>query len=385
MKILNVFSKILFVLICLYSIIYYLDHTYIYKALRVTYFTGHSTAFLEDYTFFENATIKATNGQAWPLQDKYNTIDLSEDQQRFHRESKSIAFLVFKNDRILFEQYYNGFSKESKTNSFSIAKSYVVALLGRAIKEGYVASLDQRVIDYLPDLSGEYAHDVTMGDLASMSAGMKWREEYYLPFNVTTESYFTPDLYQLIMDIPIEKEPGLRYHYQSGATQLLGLALTKATGMSLSEYLQQAIWQPLGYQYDAFWQLDSKENRNEKSFCCLASNARDFARLAKLYKNHGRWNDQQLLDSVFVSRSLKPRFEEAPHYGYGIWLKEFQNKKAFLMKGHLGQYIITFPSEDLIIVRLGHKKLGEDIGHFTTDIEKFMAMGLDINSQSEMM
>ena len=376
MKILNGLSKILFVLICLYSFIYHLDYTYVFKAIRVSYFTGHSTAFLEDYAFFENATIKATNGQPWPLHEAYNAIELSQEHLDFHKESKSIAFLVFKNDQILLEQYYDGFSTNSKTNSFSVAKSYVVALLGKAIKEGYVNGLDQKVIDFLPELSGDYAHQVTMGDLASMSAGMQWQEEYYLPINVTTESYFTPDLYQLMMAIPIQDEPGQAYHYQSGATQLLGLALAKATKRSLSDYLQQSIWHPLGYQQDAFWQLDSKKHRNEKSFCCLASNARDFARLAKLYKNHGRWNGQQILDSTFVSRSLTPRFEEAPHYGYGFWFEEFENKSAFLMKGHSGQYVITFPSEDLIIVRLGHKELSEDI-------ETFMAMGLEVNSQYE--
>ncbi len=378
MNILNILLKVLFVIICLYSVIYHLDYTYILKALRVTYFTGHSTAFLEDYTFFENSTIKATHGQPWPLHEKYNMIRLSQEHLEFHKESKSIAFLVFKNDQILLEQYYDGFSKNSKTNSFSVAKTYVVALLGKAIKEGYVNGLDQKVIDFLPQLSGDYAHKVTMGDLASMSSGMQWKEEYYLPFNVTTESYFTPDLYQLMMAIPIEYEPGRAYHYQSGATQLLGLALAKATKMFLSDYLQQSIWHPLGYQHDAFWQLDSKKNRNEKSFCCLAIHPRDFARLAKLYKNRGRWKGQQILDSTFVSRSLTPRFEQAPHYGYGIWFKEFNNKSAFLMKGHLGQYVITFPSEDLIIVRLGHKEL-------SGDIETFMAMGLEVISQYEMM
>ncbi len=381
MKILNVLSTIFYILICKYSILYFLDYTYIYKALRVTYFTGHSTAFLEDYPFFENTTIKASNGQPWPIHKKYNTLDLSKNQKQFHKESESIAFLVIKNDEILFEQYYDGFSEKSKTNSFSMIKSYVVALLGKAIKEGYVDSLHQKVVDFLPDLSGAYAHKVTMGDLASMSAGMQWNEEYYLPFNVTAESYFTPDLYHLMMDIPISHEPGLQYDYQSGATQLLGLALAKATGMPLSSYLEQSFWYPLGYQSDALWQLDSQKNRNEKAFCCLASNARDFARLAKLYKNHGQWNGQQILDSIFIARSLNPRFEDTPDYGYGFWLKEFQGHQAFLMRGHLGQYVITFPSEDLIIVRLGHEKLEENVHPFASDIEQFMAMGLTINAQ----
>ncbi len=373
--------NVLIILVFIYSIIYFLDLNYIYKAVRVVYFTGHKTAFLEDYTFFENQNIKASKSpQPWAQHQLYNTIQLSLEHQQFLQESKSISFVVIKEDKILYERYWDGFDESSKTNSFSVTKSYVTALLGKAIKDGYVEGFDHRVIDILPELKGKYAHKVTLGDLASMSGGLKWKEEYYIPINRTSGIYFTQDLHNLMMGIPIEKNPGQRYVYQSGSIQLLGLAIAKATGKSLSDYLQESFFEPMGYQYDAFWQLDSKRRRVEKSFCCIASNAKDFARLAKLYKDYGRWNGAQILDSVFIAQSLTPRFEDSPHFGYGIWLREFHGKKAFLMRGHLGQYIITIPSEDLIIVRLGHKKLGEKVGSFTSDIEQYVDMGLEINS-----
>jgi CubicO group peptidase (beta-lactamase class C family) len=124
----------------------------------------------------------------------------------------------------------------------------------------------------------------------------------------------------------------------------------------------------------------------EKAFCCLATNARDFARFGKLYKNHGRWNDKQLLDSTFVALSVKPRFEESPEYGYGWWLEVFEGKKVFMMRGHLGQYVLVVPEEDLIVVRLGHLKdrekeiEGKTSGgeSFTKDIYVYLEGGLEM-------
>ena len=133
------------------------------------------------------------------------------------------------------------------------------------------------------------------------------------------------------------------------------MVISKATGKTLSAYLSESFWKPLGMAEDALWQLDSDESGMEKAYCCIASNARDFARFGKLYKDYGKWNGRQVLDSAFVALSTSPRFEEAPHYGYGFWLENFNGKKVFYMRGILGQYVITIPEDDLIIVRLGHQ------------------------------
>jgi len=121
----------------------------------------------------------------------------------------------------------------------------------------------------------------------------------------------------------------------------------------------------MGAKEDALWQLDSEENGMEKAYCCFASNARDFARMGKLYKDNGEWNGTQLLDSAFIALSTRPRFEESPEYGYGWWLTDYNGEKGFAMRGHLGQYIIVFPATDLIIVRLGHMK-GPKLNRFGT-------------------
>ena len=267
-----------------------------------------------------------------------------------------------------------------------MVKSVVSALMGIAIQEGAIQSLDQKVVDFIPELKGTYAQEVKVGDLSSMASGQKWIEEYYNPFSVTSASYFVNDLDALILDQPIIEKPGQSFQYKSGTTQLLGMVVKKATGKTLSAYMTEKLWQPIGAEHLALWQLDSADKGMEKAFCCLATNARDFARVGKLYKNHGQWNGIQVLDSVFVALSTKPRFEQSPEYGYGWWLDRFHEKKVFMMRGHLGQYILVVPEEDLIVVRLGHLKDKEKGGKgkssgghpFTKDIYVYLEAGLEM-------
>ena len=368
-----------------FSLIYVSKYNYLLTGISTVYLTGHTTAYLTDYKkFYNDSILKSAQPQPWPLHDFYNQFLTNNALEDYHKDRKTVAYLVIKSDSILYEKYYDGFGRDSKSNSFSVVKSVVSALMGIAIQDGDIKSLDQKVVDFIPDLKGPYADQVTVGDLSSMASGQKWSEEYYNPFSVTSASYFVKDLDALIIDQPITEKPGEKFRYKSGTTQLLGMVIKKATGKTLSDYLTEKLWQPLGAEKTALWQLDSEEKGMEKAFCCLATNARDFARIGKLYKNHGRWNGTQLLDSSFVELSVKPRFEESPQYGYGWWLDDFKGKKVFMMRGHLGQYILVVPEEDLIVVRLGHLKdevnknkssLGDP---FTKDIYVYLEGGLEM-------
>ncbi len=164
----------------------------------------------------------------------------------------------------------------------------------------------------------------------------------------------------MMLELDIVEEPGKEFKYLSGSTQLLAMVIEKATGKKTADYFSESFWKPLGAEHDALWQVDSEKNGMVKSYCCFASNARDFARFGKLYKDHGKWQNKQLLDSTFVAKSVQPRFEGEP-YGYGFWLGKSQGKEYFAMRGHLGQYVIVFPKENIIVVRLGHSK-GETNG-----------------------
>ncbi len=234
-----------------------------------------------------------------------------------------------------------------------MAKSITSALLGKAIKDGYISSLDQPIGDFFE----QYRNDkTTVGDLSSMASGLDWVESYTSPFSVTARSYYDDDLAETILNQKVVEAPGERFKYLSGNSQLLGMVLEKATGGKLANYLTESFWQPLGAEQPALWQVDDDEHKLAKTFCCIASNARDFARFGKLYKDYGTWNGEQLLDSSFVAKSIVPRFPESPEYGYGFWLSDHLNKKIFVMRGILGQYVITIPEDDLIIVRLGHQR-----------------------------
>jgi CubicO group peptidase (beta-lactamase class C family) len=243
-----------------------------------------------------------------------------------------------------------------------MAKSFVSAMLGKAIMDGYIEGLDQPVSDYFKEFSEGKAAKLTVGDLSTMSSGLNYVEKYYSPFSLTARSYFTSDLESLILGLEVIEEPGQRYKYLSSDTQLLGMILEKATGKNLSDYLSESFWKPMGAKIASPWQVDSKENNLVKAFCCIASNARDFARLGKLYKQNGKWKGRQLLDSSFIAKSLTPKFSNAPFYGYGWWLDKYKGKEIFYLRGHLGQLTIVIPEDDLIIVRLGNLISKEEQG-----------------------
>jgi CubicO group peptidase (beta-lactamase class C family) len=169
-----------------------------------------------------------------------------------------------------------------------MAKSILSALLGKAISEGHIKSLDQPVKDFLLQLKGPYAEVVTMGDLSSMSSGLNWDEDYDAPLSLIADAYYTSDLKSLVLDQPINTIPGKAFIYKSGATQLSGMAMENALDQKLNRYLNKSFWQELGAEKEALWQVDSKKRGTEKFLYCFASNARDFAHFGKLYKNHGR-------------------------------------------------------------------------------------------------
>ena len=380
------FSTLIFIILVAVSLLYLSDYSYLLRAVTKIYFTGHTTAFLSDYQQFENRVLPASeNPQPWPLHKNYNSVDLSERLEVFHRETKTVAFVMFKNDSLYIEKYYDGYGPDSKSNSFSVAKSFISALLGRAIKDGKIKSLDQKVKEFIPELQGPYADQVTVGDLSSMASGQKWDEAYYSPLSVTTAAYFVEDLGKLILQQPIDEAPGKKYIYKSGTTQLLGMVLTKATGKSLTDYLYETLWNPMGAEYESYWQIDSEENELEKAYCCIASNAKDFARMGKLYKDYGKWEGQVLLDSSFVAKSIQARFPESPEYGYGWWLKSYKGHDVFMMRGHLGQYVMVFPKENIILVRLGHTKGpdGPTGDPFTPDIYTYMEAALELNPDAD--
>ena len=240
-------------------LLYLFDYSYILRGVRVVYFTGHNSSFIDDYPYFENDIIeKSDTPEPWSNHKDYNSVKETEILSTSNKDWKTIAFVIIKNDSIWFEKYYEEFDENSQTNSFSMAKSITTSLLGKAIMDGYIKDLDQPISDFYPEY--DYAK-TTVGDLASMASGLDWVENYTSPFSVTATANYDDDLAETILNQKVIKTPGVAYKYLSGNTALLGMIIQKATKKPLAEYLSESFWKPLGTTNDALWQLDDDENR----------------------------------------------------------------------------------------------------------------------------
>ena len=331
---------------------------YLSELASTVYKIQRTKADITDYKYFENIEISKSNSpQLWPIHKNYNIKPETQNLKKIHTELGTVAYLIIKNDSIWHEKYYKGYNQNSYSNSFSMAKSIVSATMGKAIGDGYFESLDDKVGVYVEGYSEGYAADLTIGDLSSMSSGLDWDESYSDIFGVTAKSYITSQLNDFIKSRSIIEEPGKSFKYYSASTQLLAMTIEKATQKKISTLVQEWFVEPLGFENNALWQIDGNTNKSIKAYCCFNSNARDFARFGKLYKDFGKWNGIQILDSSFVAKSINPRFEKSPEYGYGFWLGKINENNFFAMRGILGQYVIVVPNKNIIVVRLGEKNL----------------------------
>ncbi len=337
-------------------LLYIFDYEYILRGVRIVYLTGHKTAYIDDTPHFDTRIIENGNVQEWENHSDYNKAAPTKKLNAVNKDLGTVAFLIIKDNKIWYENYAEGYSAQSETNSFSMAKSITTALLFKAIGDGYVESLDTPVINFLPEIGGEYAANLTVGDLSSMASSLNWVESYSSPFSLTARANYAYNIRQTILGLQVVEKPGTSYKYLSGATQLLGLVIEKATKKTLTNYLSESFWKPMGMNQNAQWQLDSEESGMEKAFCCIASNARDFAKFGRLWSQNGNWNGEQIIPKELAVLAQKPRFIESANYGYGLWLETYKGKKISYMRGILGQYVISIPEDNIIIVRLGHHR-----------------------------
>ena len=306
------------------------DIVYLSELVGTVYKMQRTNADITDYKYFENITLsKSTSPQPWPIHKNYNNVPETENLKKIHAELGTVAYLIIKNDSIWHEKYYQGYNKNSYSNSFSMAKSIVSATMGKAIQNGYFESIDDKVGSYVDGYSDGFAEKLTIGDLSSMASGLDWNESYTDVFGVTARSYISSELNELIKSRAIVEEPGKSFKYYSASTQLLSMVIEEATQNKISTLVQDWFLEPLGFENNSLWQIDGKKNNTVKAYCCFNSNARDFARFGKLYKDFGKWNGVQILDSSFVAKSIKPRFKKSPEYGYGFWLGKINENDFF--------------------------------------------------------
>lgn len=363
---------LLSICVALYLASLFTGTDYVWKAIVYNYVD------YDDYKIFENRTIAHARSVDWQVADSEKQVDMPNELDAYLTDMESIAVLAIKNDSIIFEKYWEGYDKNTLANSFSVAKSYISMLVGFALRDGSITSLDDGVRTYLPDLDPAVFDDITLRHLITMSSGLEWIESYGGPINHTTESYYGDDLWKLVSRLKKEHPPGVQYHYKGCDPQLLAYVLQEATGTTLSQYLSQKFWKPVGSDADGLWSVD-REDGIEKAYCCINTSARNFARIGKLYLNHGNWNGRQLLDSTWIAESVKPHGlpstsgEPTLYYGYQWWSMNDMEKDVFYCRGLNGQYVICFPEKNLIVVRIGHKR--ETAGNHPTDLLKLVEWG----------
>ncbi len=341
------------------ALLYATGNEYIFKAARLTYLQGNVTANIDDYNDFDIRFIESKTPQLWNYNKNYNKKPLTDILQNKLEELKSTGFLIVKDGEIITEKYFQNYSDSSLTNSFSVAKTFVTMLLGKAIEEGYIKNLNQPITDFLPEYKNDsLAMTCTVGDLSAMTSGFNWNENYYSPLNETTKAYYGENLEKQILETNFNSISGEKFEYKSANTILLGIIISRATKKTLSEYLSEKFWIPLGMEASAIWSLDN-ENGIEKTCCCVAARLRDFARMGQLLLQNGNWHGTQLLDSAFIYKMTHPNTSNGkiknPVYGYGIWTDYNNKPPIYSMVGHLGQRVICIPSKKMIIVRTGKK------------------------------
>lgn len=335
---------------------------FILTAISRTYLTGNPTANIDDYKQFKTHTVKNETVQKWSLADNYTIDKLPKDFRDELAKNDAVAFLVAKDGKLVTESYFDGYDAWSKTNSFSMAKTVVTLLTGIAIDEGYIENLNQPLIDFLPEFSNDpLAQKASLGSLSTMSSGYDWDESYYNPFSPTVQLYYGSDVVDFLTQGSFAYEPDIYHYYSSASTQLLAIALRRALrtenpDISLSDYLSEKLWQPLGMNDDAFWHTDN--SGMELGYCCINTNARNFAKLGQLMLQNGVWNGDTLVSPEYVKMMYEPVFVD--YYGHSTWIGVNAPEPFYYFRGHLGQFIIVVPGQNMVVVRLG-KTVGKGL------------------------
>lgn len=372
------FWRVLLTIMLVFAIIYIFLPAYVQQALI------HQTPDIDDYKIFYNRTIQAGTPQPWQLHEKYNSFKIAEADRALIESFNTVAFLVIQDQKIVYEEYWDGYSKESLSNSFSAGKSVVSLLIGIALDEGYIKSLDQKVMEFVPEYNTPENKNLSVKDVLTMSSGLNWDESYSSPFSLTTKAYYGTDLPAIIKELKVVEQPGKVFKYLSGNTELLAMIVQAATGKSISEFASEKIWKNIGAEHDALWNLD-RENGTEKAYCCFNTNARDFARFGQLVINNGSWDSTQIISSTYLTEATSPanwlRDEDGStvdYYGYQYWILHHQGLTIPYMRGILGQYIMAIKDKNAVVVRLGHDRSDEKINHHPADAYIYLETALKI-------
>jgi len=269
------------------------------------------------------------------------------DVDGFFEHNQVVGLLVIKGGEVVVERYARGNTPATKWYSFSVAKSVVSMLIGAAVRDGYIQTLDAPVTDYLPILAGSAYEGVTIRDALQMASGVEWDEDYADPqSDVASTGGSALDRLRYLRNKPRAAAPGEVFNYNTGETNLLGAVLRAAIGNNLSSYLENKIWGPFGMEHDANWLLLAPGGA-EHGGCCLSATLRDYGRIGLFAMRDGRLRDgTSVLPDGWMAESTTPSAAN-PRYGQLWWLG---GNGVYSAIGIYGQAIQIDPTRDLIIV-----------------------------------
>jgi CubicO group peptidase (beta-lactamase class C family) len=304
----------------------------------------------------------------FPYQDEQRTEHLDALMKR----TATRAFIVIQNDVVTYEKYFNS-SRDSVNTSFSSAKSFNSALIGAAIADGSITSVNDPVIRYIPEIAGRGLDQLTIRDLLLMNSGIRYIEGgelpfYRAPFADDALTYYPPDLREIALSVDASGAPiGKAFRYNNYHPLLEGLLLERATGMPVAEYMQERLWKAMGAEFPASWSLDSEESGFEKMESGINARAIDYARFGLIFLHEGLWNGAQILPEAWVRESTEPlrpdprtweTMRELPvhnvYYKYHWWgIHNPDGTYDFYAHGRYDQVIYVAPRKNVVIVRLG--------------------------------
>jgi CubicO group peptidase (beta-lactamase class C family) len=280
------------------------------------------------------------------------------DLETFLDSSQAAAFIVIRNQEILYENYFNGYGRDSIVTSFSVAKSYIATLVGIALDKQLITNLDEPVTRYVPELldRDQRFKRITLRHLLTMSSGLRW-DERGLPWSDDAETYYGTDLREVAMeDTEIVSPPGKVFVYNPYNTLLLGIVLERATGLPVSKFMEQWLWQPMGAVAEGTWSLDSEGRAFEKMESGLNARAIDMVKIGLLYLHGGALNGNRIVSRQWTTEATAFTDEQdaSTRYQYQWWTySDPELGDWFAAQGNKGQIVAVFPSKDLVLGRFG--------------------------------
>lgn len=309
--------------------------------------------------------------QPWLFDSSYNKKEIPKDLMTIIDSNDTHAFLVLQNGKLVYEKYWDGYDTSRLSGSFSAAKSIISLLIGIALDEGKIKSLDEPVANYIPHFKTNGLDKIRIKDLLTMSSGTNYNEGDKGYFSLNAYGYYGDDEEYMVSMMEKKEDPGVYWQYRSGDTQVLGLIVEKVFSETISDLVSERFMKSMGAESDAVWLLDGSK-KHEKAFCCFNAVARDYARFGQLVLNKGKWNDKQIVSEKYINEAttpasyLKDRYEDdhpVDFYGYQYWMVNHSGVHAIAQNGLFGQYVYIIPEKNAVIVRLGESKVTKPIHH----------------------